>query len=167
MGEPGTKERRNLTARVEPLLGLLQSGALVPLVQAHWRESRAHRPTELNPNWQGLLHFSARNLYHVLTLRCPAGQLVGYLSFFLVLSTHTSNPCANFDSFYIAPAWRQGRGAVRLLTAAEALAKSLGVVEAYSSLPLSASPALHKLMRKFGYAPTSTTVYKTLQMPKG
>ena len=147
----------------EPLASLLPE--VEDLVRAHWDECRAHRPTGLNPNWRGLLHFSSRGLYRVLTLRTAGGQLVGYLSFFLTISSHTSNACANFDSFFVAPEWRSGRGAVKLLRAAEALATSLGVVEIYSSNPMTASPALNKLMTKFGYAPISVTVYKTLQLP--
>lgn len=135
-----------------------------PLLREHWAESHGYRTAPYNPNWKGMLHFNQHNLFKVVTLRSDAGELIGYLTFFLTLSTQTSEACANLDVFFVRKSWRFGRGAVLLLTTAEQLFRSLGLTSIYSSNPLTASPALNKLMTKFGYAPVSTVYHKTLDL---
>ncbi len=154
-----------MLAREERLADILDE--LVPLVREHWDESRGYRTAPLNPNWKGMLFFEEKGLFKVITLRSNSGELIGYLSFFLTVSSQTSEACANLDVFFVRRGWRFGRGAVALLTAAEQLFQSLGLTSIYSSNPLTASPALNKLMTKFGYAPVSTVFHKNLCPAKG
>jgi hypothetical protein len=149
-----------MLAREESLAAIL--GEVQPLVQEHWEESHGYRKAPLNPNWRGMLFYAERGLFRVVTLRSNQGELVGYLTFSLTVSSQTSEACGNLETFFVKKGWRFGRGAVMLMEAAERLFLSLGLTSVYSSNPLTASPALNKLMTKFGYAPVSTVYHKHL-----
>lgn len=154
-----------MLAREEKLADILDE--VMPLVREHWEESHGHRTAPFNPNWKGMLFFEERGLFKVVALRTDSGVLAGYLSFFLTVSSQTSEACANLDVLFVRRGYRTGRGAVALLAVAEQLFHSLGLTSIYSSNPLTASPALHKLMTKFGYAPVSTVYYKNLSCSSG
>lgn len=154
-----------MLAQEEKLADTLEE--VMPLVREHWEESHGYRTAPLNPNWRGMLFFEERGLFHLITLRTNAGKLAGYLTFFLTVSSQTSEACANLDVLFVRRGYRTGRGAIALLTAAHTLFRSLGLTSIYSSNPLTASPALNKLMTKFGYAPVSTVYHKNLRPPEG
>ena len=154
-----------MLAREEKLADILDE--VMPLVREHWDESHGYRTAPFNPNWRGMLFFEERGLFKVVVLRTNSGELAGYLSFFLTVSSQTSEACANLDVIFVRRGYRTGRGAVALLTAAHTLFHSLGLTSVYSSNPLTASPALNKLMTKFGYAPVSTVYHKNLCPTEG
>lgn len=85
------------------------------------------------------------------------GGLVGFITVAIPPSLHFSVPLAVTESFYVAPAHR-GQTGLRLLVAAERLAKERGSPGLLVSAPLKGR--LCELLPKVGYRPTNVTFFK-------
>lgn len=85
------------------------------------------------------------------------GALVGFITVAVPPSLHFSVPLAVTESFYVAPAHR-GMTGIRLLAAAEKLAKEAGSPGLLVSAPLGGR--LCDLLPKVGYRPTSCIFFK-------
>lgn len=131
---------------------------LHPLHEQHWRETEKHRAgLPLDPDYAGMLQREREGRLLQVTLR-KDGVLVGNLRMYLGTSIHSGTTFAEEDTLYIAPDYRGGYTAMRMMKFAECCLLALGVreIRADSKLVNNAD----KLMRAMRYKPVSIKFVK-------
>ena len=139
----------------EPFVGEVLA-QLIPLLQAHCAENELNRPP-FNPDWPYILYMNGRGTYRALFLYHDE-ELIGYFSFFLLPSIHTSKLVATHDVLFVRKDWRTGRGALMLLREADRIMQDTGVTEVYAGHQGVAQ--LDGLMKHLGYRDVGKQYYK-------
>lgn len=134
---------------------------LVPLLHLHYNESELSRPAPLHPNWPQIFELNARNIYRAVFLFTSTDELVGYLSFFVLPSIHTSKLVATHDILFVRKDWRIGRGALKLLREADRIMQEAGVTEVFAGHQ--GIEQLDRLMQHVGYREVGKQYYKAFE----
>lgn len=129
---------------------------LVPLLQLHYAESELQRPP-LNPDWNQIFYLNVRGTYRALFL-FHEEELIGYFSFFISPSIHTSRLVATHDILFVRKDWRTGRGALMLLREADRIMQDVGVTEVFAGHQ--GITQLDGLMKHMGYADVGVQYYR-------
>lgn len=86
-----------------------------PLAREHHRSTENYKRHEpFNPKRERYERYNDAGLFQLFTAR-DHGTLVGYFGAYLTESMHSQCPILQEDTFYIAPAYRGGRNALRFL----------------------------------------------------
>lgn len=88
------------------------------------------------------------------------GHMVGFISFLVSELPHYGQRTATAESYYVAPEHRQGGVGLKLLHAAEALAKEVGAVGFFVSAPMGGR--LAEVMPRIGYKETNRVFFRGL-----
>lgn len=95
----------------------------------------------------------------VLLFENDEGKIVGLLGFIIFPHYFTGEITAGEMIWYVSPDERKGCGAIRLLWAAEKLAKELGAIRMQFTAPTSEVGAIYK---RFGYQQIEVSFQKEL-----
>lgn len=149
-----------LTFQTERLSDVRDEAA--PLLRRHWEEIALDREMVLlDPNWDAYARIEAAGLMHITTARDEAGALVGYSAYFVMPNLHyRSLMVAETDIFWLAPEHRRGTAGLRLIRAAEAELKALGVNKIVSKVKIHFDTG--PLFERLGYRAIERIYAKTL-----
>lgn len=132
-----------------------------PLWLLHWQEIGQDKDrVPLDPDWGRYAALDASGHLAVVTVR-KGGVLIGYA--FALVDTHLhyrSTLFASLDLYYLLPAHRGGRTALRLFQALEAELAARGVVKAVGNTKLAADQG--RLFQHLGWRETERLFVKTL-----
>lgn len=109
----------------ETVLGVADE--IVPLLQAHYRETCRHRDVMyLSPDWPRYVSLEESGACHVFTARVD-GVLVGYAAFFVAPHPHyIETVVASNDVMFIDKEHRRGSNALRFIDYCEQELKKVG-----------------------------------------
>lgn len=156
--------RRKLTYTWEPFSQIIREVA--PLFAEHWRELALNQDDiPLDPDYDRYLAYESVGILHIITARTPEhGRLVGYA--FCLLGPHihyASTRFAQFDMFWLAPAYRSGWHGIRLIKYAEKRMADLGAkVMAGAVKQHFADGRVGALFEFLGYSPIETNFAKRI-----
>jgi GNAT superfamily N-acetyltransferase len=105
------------------------------LMWDHWRQIKADRAGAgaPDPDWTRYRIIEEAGLLHCFTARDEAGELVGYLTYFLTPSMHYRTVLqAEDDAFFLRADHRKGLAGVRLFRFAEGELRRLGAKRAWA-----------------------------------
>lgn len=140
---------------------------LFPMAQAHWASTENYRRHEpFNPDRARYLSYNDSGFFHLLTAR-DGPKLAGYLGLYVTISMHSGKRMCVEDTFYLDPAYRGGRTAMRFLFHMEQCLKEWGVEDPLFSCEVDNNSGIHKLLTHLGYRPVITQYSKRLSTPIG
>lgn len=120
---------------------------------------RRHEP--YNPDKARYIANNDTGFFQLITVR-DEGQLIGYFGVYVTPSMHSQRLLAVEDTFYIHPAYRQGRLALRVLKYVEAHLAKLGVRDILFSCEIDNTSGIQGLLKLLDYEPVITQHYKRL-----
>jgi hypothetical protein len=105
------------------------------LMIEHWRDIKADKagagPPE--PDWERYRAVEEAGLFHGFTARDEAGELVGYLGYYVVPAMHYRRVLQAEDAaFFLRKDHRKGMGAVRFFRFAEEELRKLGAQRVFA-----------------------------------
>lgn len=140
---------RGYTIGAEPVA--LVAREFEALQQAYWEESGdAGRGAAFDMDVTRFIEREARGQYLLVTVRSPAGEVVGLLGLYLLASTRSDLLIAQEDALYLMPEHRRGHLVSVLLRHAERACWALGADEIRAAATLTV--ASNHLLRRMGFA---------------
>lgn len=132
------------------------------MVVEHHREAAPHAMSSYAPDCEGLCDLEAANALFLLLAR-DEGRIVGYVAHIVAPHPHHAGlVCAHNTAHYLAPGYRRGFQAIRLMKAAEAELRAMGV--GYISYATPAGPLDRgPVFRFLGFEPVETIYAKALE----
>ena len=131
-----------------------------PLAYAHWLETMVPvTGDEFRPDVARYIQFNEIGFYRLYTARRD-GVLVGDLGVYITTSMHTQKKIAREDSWYMAPAARAGRTALRFLAFVESELRNHGVTSVETTTPARAGSA--RLLEAYSYKHVANCYFKEL-----
>ena len=141
----------SLVFAVEPLEQVWNP--MMALAYQHWQGTKSYRRHEpFNPSFDRYQACNQSGFYQQCTAR-DAGTLVGYFGVYVTQSMHSQKRMATEDTFYLAPAYRGGRNALRFLAFIEAQCKACGVEELMFSCEIDNDTGIKRLLEFLDYTP--------------
>lgn len=130
---------------------------LYPLAAQHHQSSENYKRHEpFNPSKTRYVRYNDAGIFHLLTAR-DQGAMVGYFGVYTMESMHSQLPLVREDTFYLAPAYRGGRNALRFLLYTESFMRQFakpGVpVEVLFSCEEDNTSGIKKLLHYLEYTP--------------
>jgi L-amino acid N-acyltransferase YncA len=135
-----------------------------PLFELHWQEiALNHAKVPLNIWYEKYQALCDAGMLHVVTVR-KDGELVGYHVAMVMGHLHYMDTLHGFtDVYYIKPAYRQGRVAIRMFQKVEQDMEALGVKKLVTAVKLhTADGKSGKLFEYLGYNHTEDTYTKLI-----
>lgn len=138
--------------------------ALARQHHAGTKSYRRHEP--YNPDKARYIYNNDIGFFHLLTAR-DDGRLVGYFGVYVTPSMHSQIPTAVEDTFFIHPAYRQGRLAIRMIKTVEKYLAGVGVREdqILFSCELDNTSGIKGLLELLDYEPVIVQYRKCLSQP--
>ena len=135
---------------------------LPPLIYRHWREIALNQDAiKLDPDWEKYLALERAGCLFVATVR-DGGALQGYWISFVYPHLHYKNSLQSFyDVYYVDPAHRGGRTALRFFRFVEAELKARGVQKLHTMVKLHRNRA-SRLWEKLGYTAVEVVYTKVI-----
>lgn len=119
------------------------------LAYRHWCETQGYRHDQgYAPSFERYNQYEKAGWFIQFTVR-DDGKLVGYGGAYVVPSMHSQQLISTEDTWYLAPEYRKGWGAIRFYRFMEDVCKRHGAVEATLTLP--AEKNLDALVERLGY----------------
>ena len=110
---------------------------VMDIAKEHWNETEGYRHGQLfSPDKSRYLYLESIGFYHQFTAR-DGDMLAGYGGIYVMPSMHTQKMVASEDTYFLLPAYRKGRNAIRFLRFIEDYLKDLGCIEFMVSTKLS------------------------------
>lgn len=137
---------------------------LYPLAYQHHQSSQNYKRHEpFRPLRERYERYNEAGIFRLLTAR-DQGRLVGYFGVYLMESMHSQLPIAREDTFYLEPAHRGGRNALRFLQWIEDfISRAAGPhIEILFSCEEDNTSGIHKLLKHLDYTPVITVYSKQL-----
>ncbi|MCI1005209.1 GNAT family N-acetyltransferase [Herbaspirillum sp. C7C8] len=114
----------------------------------------------VNPQFDTYLAMETAGMLHALSARLENGQLVGFMLVLTPVLPHFGRRVAVSESFFVATAHRSTGAGLRLLRAAECLARDAGAVGIMVSAPNGGQ--LAQVLPGMGYHDASHVFFKGL-----
>lgn len=139
----------------------------MPLFKRHWLEIGVNRDqVPLDPDWARYFDYDLLGLLRTLTVRSN-GALVGYVVILVGPHMHyASTLWAQYDLYWLDPAYRQGWSGVKMFTEAERALREWGVkvvnINMKIHFDLSNDGRMRKLLARLGYKPRDVVYAKVL-----
>lgn len=109
----------------------------IALARMHWEETEAYRHNQpFNPDKVRYINYNNSGFYRFYTAR-DNGKMVGYAGCYVTISMHTQVKICQEDTWFLHPAYRRGRNAIRLYRFIEDQMREEGVKESICSVKLS------------------------------
>lgn len=135
---------------------------LYPMAQAHWASTANYRRHEpFCPDKARYLAYNEMGFFRLLTAR-DGTRLAGYLGLYVTTSMHSGKTMCVEDTFYIDPAYRGGRTAMKFLFHMEHCLKEWGIEDPLFSCEVDNNSGIHRLLTRLGYRPVITQYSKRL-----
>jgi len=126
---------------------------IYPLAQQHHQSTQNYKRHEpFNPSRERYVHYNESGFFRLITARAH-GVLVGYFGVYLTDSMHSQRPMMTEDTFYLDPAYRGGRNALRFLKFIEEHFQQAVPVEVLFSCEIDNQSGIHKLLDYLEYTP--------------
>lgn len=143
-----------------PLAEIIDAPELPALLAEYGAESANHEIGPINPQFATYLGMESAGLLHALSARLADGQLVGFMLLLTPVLPHFGRCVAVSESFFVASEHRGTGAGLRLLRAAEDLARSAGAVGLMASAPVGGQ--LAQVLPGIGYRDASHVFFKGL-----
>lgn len=138
---------------------------LMVLAQQHWAGTRSYRRHEpFNPSFERYHTCNQSGFFQLCTARDGA-VLAGYFGVYLTNSMHSQKPMAVEDTFFLSPAYRGGRNALRFLRFIEAQCQQWGVQELLFSCEAENETGIQGLLKRLDFSPVIVQYAKQLPPP--
>lgn len=170
--EPAAPATAPLLFQVECFADMMAE--LPPLIYQHWREIALNQDAiKLDPDWEKYLALERAGCLFVATVREEVGAgccdlqfltpaLKGYWISFVYPHLHYKNSLQSFyDVYYVDPAHRGGRTALRFFRFVEAELKARGVQKLHTMVKLHRNRA-SRLWEKLGYTAVEVVYTKVI-----
>jgi GNAT superfamily N-acetyltransferase len=119
------------------------------LIIKHWEDiALNHEDVKLDPDWLAYKNLYDAGILHIVTGRTEEGELVGYC---LLMVT---------GNFYLRPDHRKGMTGIRMMKAAEKIAKVYGASKIYQKVKLHKD--VSKVFERMGYTAIERLFMKEL-----
>lgn len=126
---------------------------LYPLAQAHHASTQNYKRHEpFNPKRERYVQYNESGFFRLVTA-LDHGALVGYFGVYLTESMHSQAPIMTEDTFYLDPAYRGGRNALRFIQFIEEYFRQAVPVEVLFSCEIDNNTGIHKLLEYLAYKP--------------
>lgn len=123
------------------------------LAAEHHRSTKNYKRHEpFAPSRERYERYNDAGIFHLLTAR-DAGRLVGYFGVYLTESMHSQLPILQEDTFYLDPAYRGGRNALRFIRFIEDYFRRDVPVEVLFSCEEDNDSGIKGLLRLLEYKP--------------
>lgn len=133
------------------------------LMERHWREIGGTDAQPLDVDWDRFEQLEAAGVLYTLCARDRGGQLAGYVVHIVAPALHyRSFLQAHDDAHYLAPEYRRGLAAVRMLKAAEDMLRAAGVKAVTYHTKLRAGNDRGAVFKRLGYEPVETLYRKAI-----
>lgn len=132
------------------------------LATQHWAGTRTYRRHEpFCPSFDRYQACNQSGFFQLFTAR-DGKVLAGYFGVYVTDSMHSQKRMATEDTFYLAPAYRGGRNALRFLRFIEAQMQAWGVRELMFSCEIDNESGIKGLLAKLDYLPVIVQYSKQL-----
>ena len=132
------------------------------LAHQHWAGTRSYRRHEpFNPSFERYQACNQSGFFQLFTAR-DGETLAGYFGVYVTDSMHSQKRMATEDTFYLAPAYRGGRNALRFLAYIEKQCQAWGVKELMFSCEIDNESGIKGLLTHLDYAPVIVQYSKRL-----
>lgn len=126
---------------------------LLPLAYQHHQSSQNYKRHEpFRPLRERYERYNEAGIFRLLTAR-DHHRLVGYFGVYLMESMHSQLPILREDTFYLDPAYRGGRSALRFLDFIESYFQREVPLEVLFSCEEDNTSGIKKLLAYRGYQP--------------
>src|SRR6185436_7266689 len=123
------------------------------LASQHWAGTRSYRRHEpFNPSFERYQACNQSGFFQLFTAR-DGETLAGYFGVYITESMHSQKRMATEDTFYLAPAYRGGRTALRFLKHIESQCQQWGVEEIMFSCEIDNETGIKGLLERLDYRP--------------
>lgn len=130
------------------------------LAHAHWQSTKSYRRHQpFAPSLDRYASYNQRGYFFLFTAR-DEGVLIGYFGVYLTPSMHSQWLMATEDTFFLDPAHRGARTALRFLEYIEAQCRARGVREIMFSCEADNTSGIQRLLAHCGYQPVITQFSK-------
>lgn len=124
-----------------------------PLAKGHHASTQNYKRHEpFNPKRERYVAYNESGFFRLLTAR-DKGVLVGYFGGYITESMHSQAPIMTEDTFYLDPAYRGGRNALRFIQFIETHFRQAVPVEVLFSCEIDNSTGIHRLLDFLEYKP--------------
>ena len=134
---------------------------IIPLLKEDWEEiehQKSRRP--LKPDWEAYANLELAGVLKIFTAR-DGGQLVGYVSCFLLPDIHSCGILsANFEILFVTASHRNSSVGIKLMKFAEKCVRQDGAEFCFVTTTQQNSAS--KMMKRLGYKAIETKFEKDL-----
>jgi GNAT superfamily N-acetyltransferase len=132
------------------------------LIIKHWEDiALNHEDVKLDPDWLAYKNLYDAGILHIVTGRTEEGELVGYCLLMVTGNLHYKTvKWAEGDIFYLRPDHRKGMTGIRMMKAAEKIAKVYGASKIYQKVKLHKD--VSKVFERMGYTAIERLFMKEL-----
>jgi hypothetical protein len=139
---------------------------VMSLAREHWAGTQTYRRHEpFCPSRERYESMNKQGYFFLFTAR-DQGALVGYFGVYITPSMHSQLLTATEDTFFLSPACRNGRTALRFLLYVEAFCQERGVHEILFSCEVDNNSGIHGLLTALKYRPVIQMYSKLLDKPE-
>lgn len=141
----------SLTFQIEPVEKAWNE--LMVLATEHWAGTKSYRRHEpFCPSFDRYQACNQSGFFQLFTAR-DGEKLAGYFGVYVTDSMHSQKRMATEDTFYLAPAYRGGRNALRFLKFIEVQMQAWGVQELMFSCEIDNETGIKGLLTYLDYQP--------------
>jgi GNAT superfamily N-acetyltransferase len=152
----------SLTFQLEPVATAWNE--LMALATEHWAGTKTYRRHfPFQPSFDRYQACNEQGFFHLFTARDGAA-LAGYFGVYVTPSMHSQHLMATEDVFYLRPAYRKGREAIRFIRHIEEQCRAWGVEEIMFSCE--AENPSNQLLKYLDYQPVIQQYSKLLCVDK-
>jgi GNAT superfamily N-acetyltransferase len=142
-----------------PVADMIAAASFPQLAAEYVRESLIDGMPQPAPDWDAYAALEAAGLLHGFAASID-GELIGFIAVLVSKLPRYAEPIAVTESFFVASAHRRSGAGLKLLRAAEDMARELGCPGLLVSAP--SEGVLVQVLPRRGYAETNRVFFKGL-----